>query len=119
MAFSDLFIGDSQSMAVESAILGTPNIRFNSFAGQVGVMKELEEKYHLIIGISSEKPDVLLETIDKFLNTPDISTEYKRNRKKLIQDKIDVTQFMTWFVENYPDSRRIIKNDPNYQYNFK
>lgn len=119
MAFADLFVGDSQSMSVESALLGIPNIRFNSFAGRIGVLKELEEKYHLTIGISSDKPDVLLETIDNFIRTPEILDQYKNNRQKLLQDKIDVTQFLTWFVDNYPESSQIMKDNPDYQYRFR
>ena len=36
-----------------------------------------------------------------------------------MEEKIDVTDFMVWFIENYPESNRIVKKDPNYQYNFK
>ena len=41
--YADLFISDSQSMTVESAILGTPNIRFNDFVGKISVLEELEK----------------------------------------------------------------------------
>lgn len=37
----------------------------------------------------------------------------------MLQDKIDVTAFMVWFIENYPKSVEIIKDNPKYQYNFK
>ena len=32
---------------------------------------------------------------------------------------IDVSAFFTWFVENYPQSREIMKNNPLYQFRFK
>jgi predicted glycosyltransferase len=31
----DLYIGDSQTMAAEAAVLGIPSIRFNSFVGKL------------------------------------------------------------------------------------
>ena len=34
-------------------------------------------------------------------------------------DEIDVTAFMVWFVENYPKSVQVMKNNPDYQYKFK
>ncbi len=119
LANAELFIGDSQSMAVESALLGIPNIRFNSFAGRIGVLQELEEKYHLTISISSEEPNILLDAVDKFLNSASIHLEYREKRQKLIKEKIDVTQFLTWFVDSYPESKQIMENNPNYQYRFR
>ncbi len=46
-----LFIGDSQSMCAEAGVLGVPFIRYNTFVGRLGYLKELEEKYELGIGI--------------------------------------------------------------------
>ena len=37
----------------------------------------------------------------------------------MLADKIDVTAFMVWFIENYPGSFRIMKEEPDYQYRFK
>ena len=33
--------------------------------------------------------------------------------------KIDVTAFMVWFVENYPDSVKIMRENSDYQLRFK
>ena len=38
-------------MAVEAAMLGTPSLRFNDFAGKIGVLEELEHKYELTFAI--------------------------------------------------------------------
>jgi predicted glycosyltransferase len=42
LAFAEFFIGDSQSMTVESALLGVPAIRVNDFAGRISILQELE-----------------------------------------------------------------------------
>jgi predicted glycosyltransferase len=43
LAFAEFFIGDSQSMTVESALLGVPAIRVNDFAGRISILRELED----------------------------------------------------------------------------
>jgi predicted glycosyltransferase len=117
--YSDLLISDSQSMSVEAAMLGTPSIRFSDFAGKIGVLEELEHKYGLTHGVETREPDKLLEKIIELVNTPNLKEIYQKRREKMLQDKIDVTALMVWLVENYPESVRIMKEAPDYQYRFK
>ena len=42
-----MYIGDSQSMAIEAALLGTPGIRFNDFNNKIGHLNELKNVYKL------------------------------------------------------------------------
>lgn len=121
MAFATLYLGDSQSMAVEAAMLGVPSLRFNDFVGpkRIGVLVELEEKYKLTYGISSKQPEVLYDKVKEILALPNIREEWQERRQKMLADKIDVTAFFTWFIENYPESKKIMKENPDYQYNFK
>ena len=119
MAFASLYIGDSQSMAVEAAMLGTPSLRFNDFAGRIGVLEELEHKYGLTFGIKTSNPQQLYDKIEELLHLPDLKAEFQRRRAKMLSEKIDVTAFFTWFIENYPQSAQIMKENPDYQYNFK
>jgi hypothetical protein len=37
----------------------------------------------------------------------------------MLSEKIDVTAFFTWFIENYPESQRIMQENPDYQRHFK
>lgn len=32
---------------------------------------------------------------------------------------IDYVAFLTWFIENYPESQKIMKENPDYQWRFK
>jgi len=117
LAEASLFIGDSQSMTVEASLLGTPNIKFNNFAGKISVLEELENNYKLTIGLNTEQEDELFQHIEKLFSTP--KSEFKERKKKLLNDKIDVTAFFIWFIENYPRSAKIINDNPDYQYKFK
>lgn len=100
MAFATLYIGDSQSMAVEAAMLGTPSIRFNDFAGKIGVLEELEKKYQLTIGIPSSNPQRMYTTIEQMLKTENLRELYQQRRQKMLDEKTDVAAFYTSFIEN-------------------
>lgn len=117
--YADLFVGDSQSMAVESAMLGTPNIRFNAFVGRINVLNEIEGDYNLSIGIDSKDEATLIEVIRKTVSDPHSKQLFRNRLKNMILDKIDVSQFMAWFIENYPSSKKQAKSDINIFRNFK
>ncbi|MBN1227067.1 MAG: DUF354 domain-containing protein [Deltaproteobacteria bacterium] len=117
--YATLFIGDSQTMASEAAILGTPAIRCNTFVGQISYLEEEEHKYGLTYGFRPDSFSSLLKKVQELLEQGDLKVEWQSRRQKMLSDKIDVTSFMIWFIENYPESKRIMKNNPNYQYNFR
>jgi len=119
LAAASFLICDSQSMSVEAAMLGVPSIRFSSFAGKISVLEELEHKYKLTFGINPDSPEKLFSKLDELLKTHDLKNEFQLRRKKMLADKIDVTSFLVWFIENYPHSANIMKTNPDYQYNFK
>ena len=119
MAYAKMYIGDSQTMAAEAAVLGVPSIRFNDFVGKLGYLEELEHKYGLTFGINPSEPEKLYQTIKKILDMPNLENIWQKRRKKMLNEKIDVTQFMTWFIENYPKSVSIMEHDSSYQYKFK
>ena len=119
MAFATLYIGDSQSMSVEAAMLGTPSLRFNDFAGKISVLNELETKYQLTYGIHSSKPEKLFAKLDELLVLPNLKEVFQQRRLQMLADKIDVTAFFTWFIENYPESTNVMRSNPDYQYRFK
>lgn len=115
MNYADLYIGDSQSMAVESAMLGIPGIRFNDFVGKIGVLNELENTYKLTTGIPASNPDKLFAEVQKFLKDSSLKHKFIQRRKLLLKTKIDVTAFITWFIENYPHSVDKLNNFSSYK----
>jgi len=116
--YSDLFIGDSQTMTAEAAVLGTPSIRFNDFVGKLGYLEELEHVYKLTFGVSPSQPESLYNKMDELLNMPDLKRVWRDRRQKMLSEKIDVTKMFVWLIENYPRSIDILKIDPDYQFIF-
>ena len=117
--YADLFIGDSQTMVAEASVLGTPSIRYNDFVGKLSYLEELELKYNLAFGINTSDINNLYEKVEELLSIPNLKSIWQKRRQKMLSEKIDVTAFMVWFIENYPESIKIMKNNPNYQSRFK
>ncbi|MFP8890749.1 DUF354 domain-containing protein [Natrialbaceae archaeon A-CW2] len=92
--YADLYAGDSQTMATEAAILGTPAVRSNSFAGDGDMSNfvELEEEYGLLYSRSDENKTI--EIIHELLDDPNAKDSWHEKRERLIDDKIDVTEYM-------------------------
>jgi uncharacterized protein len=119
MYYSEMLITDSQSMTVEAAMLGVPSIRFNDFAGRIGILEELEHVYKLTYGIRSSDKDLLLDKIDMLLSITDLRKVFHDRNAKMISDKIDITAYLVWLIQNYPESLRTIQQTPAYQNKFK
>lgn len=129
MAFASLYIGDSQTMAAEAAMLGVPFVRFNDFVGRIGYLRELEDVYHLGYGIRANTEPFTPEKVDWIDEEPKVQPcgaeamykivkelmamdaeerrkLYQERRQKMLSEKIDFAKFLTWFIENYPESRK-------------
>lgn len=115
MAYCSLYIGDSQTMAAEAGVLGVPFIRFNDFVGRISYLDELENKYKLGYGITTDKVAELYSTIKILIKTKNIKDIFQKRREKMLSEKIDLSLFLTWFIENYPKSAEEIKHSPEYQ----
>lgn len=122
MAFASLYLGDSQTMAAEAGVLGTPFVRFNDFVGRIGYLRELEDVYRLGYGIhASELP--LDSPIKRADGTPQPCGEqalyraveelvsltasqrhelYDARRAQMLKDKIDLAAYLTHYIETYP-----------------
>lgn len=117
--YATMLIGDSQTMTSEAAILGTPAIKCNTFAGKLSIPNELENKYQLCYSFLPEDTDKFFYKIEELLGNKNLKSEFLIRKERLIADKIDVTAFYVWFIENYPESVNIMKENPEYQYIFR
>ncbi len=100
--YAKILVCDSQTMATEAGILGTPAIRSNTLVGTMSNFRELQEKYGLVY--SYQDPRKALEKALELLENENLKKKWEVKREKLLRDKIDVTAFMKDFFERYPDS---------------
>ena len=115
LAYAQMVVADSQTMTAEAAVLGTPALRFNDFVGRLSYLEELEHCYGLIRGIPTSEPSRLLDTISEWLGKKDQKKEWQMKQEKMLKEKIDVTAFFVWFIENYPNSLDQL-NSGNFQW---
>lgn len=101
MAYSSMFLGDSQTMTSEAAILGVPALKCNTFAGRLSVPNMLEQKYGLCYAYQPTQFDEMYHHIEQLLaRDPEVlKTEWQSKRQRMLQDMIDPTEFFVNYIE--------------------
>lgn len=89
LAYADLFIGESATMAAESAVLGTPGLYVSTI--RLGYTAELEDRYDLLGNFDG--PNRQSEAIAAGVSILDDYDQalWDRRRRRLLDDKIDTT----------------------------
>lgn len=118
IAFASLVFGESSTMSEEAAMLGVPSIYIDNDSRYY--TKYLEQDYQLMYNLTESEEDQLRAVqIGMEILKQDDMQKWRERKESLLHDKIDVTTFLVWLVENYPKSRRIIAGNPDFQYKFK
>lgn len=89
--YSDLFVGESATMASESAMLGTPAI-FIDNEGR-GYTNLLEKKYGIVSNFRENSEDVK-KAVAKAISILQSKTDYKAVRKQILADCIDTSEYI-------------------------
>lgn len=108
-----LMIGEGGTMHTEAFVLGVPTICMNPLDS--GAAQYQEKNFSYRTAHSCDKKNIL-EIAHQFLTN---EIDYDVERKVLENDTINPTDFLIWFVENYPESKKIMKENPDYQYIFR
>lgn len=109
-----MFIGEGTTMAMEAAILGTPSVYINTL--QYSNVEDME-RYGLLYNLKNSKDSV--KKILDLIMEKDLKINSSNKKHVMLSNKIELTAFMVWFVENWPDSFGIMKENPDYQKRFK
>lgn len=99
LSSADLYIGDSQTMAAEAALLGTPAIRSNSFVGPNDMSNFilLQEKYGLLYNVA--KPVDAIALAAKLSETSHKS-EWLKKRESYYAQIGDINAKIVELLEN-------------------
>jgi predicted glycosyltransferase len=94
LAGAALYAGDSQTMATEAAVLGTPAVRSNSFAGDTDMSNfvDLETQYGLLYSRADE--GTALRLVERLADDPEAGERWAARRERLLADTIDVTAYV-------------------------
>jgi predicted glycosyltransferase len=112
--YCEMFISESGTMASEAAILGKPVIYVNSLP----LMGYLEEQQKAGLLFHFNNSGKAFESVKALVKQYNLRETFQEKAKEILKNKIDPTLFLVWFVENYPGSVRIIKENPDYQERF-
>jgi len=110
--YANLYFGEGGTTAVEAALLGTPSVHVEAFKTKSGEVKdatqihgnfdELVNKYRMLSTFADTNQ--AFNTALQILQDKNAKKDMERKRERLLKEKIDVTAFMTSFIENYPES---------------
>jgi len=106
LAFAYMFIGEGVTMASEAAVLGTIAICINT---SYPVYADFEQKYGLICNFISGNG--VLSKVLELIKDENLKNKARALSGKLLGDKINLTSFMVWLIENYPE--RITESEIN------
>lgn len=104
LAFAHIFVGESSTMATESALLGVPAIYVND--SQLGYIRDIESS-GLIYSYteSDDDQESAIRKASEIVQSND-NTKYRDLRNQLLCNKVDLSSFLFWFLTNYPDSKQ-------------
>lgn len=114
--YASLYLGEGGTIAAEAAVLGTYAIHVSTTAKHCGIFTELQ-KYGLLDFFDAEV-EALPKALE-VLKSPNLKIECRQKKNRLIKDKLDVTMFKVWLVENFPESIKNISDQPEYLDIFK
>jgi len=106
--YADLYIGEGGTMAAEAAVLGTPSIHVEANSEGIatgslsGNFREFRDRYGLL-HFYADQDEAFSKAVELLKNSR-TKEEWKKKRENLLKDKVDVTAWMTDFVEHYPKS---------------
>lgn len=97
--YATLFFGESATMASESAVLGTPAIYLDNDGR--GYTDDLEKSYGLVNNFteSNEDQERAIRKGVELLQNPNLKQETMIKRNMMLEEKIDVTQYLIEFIE--------------------
>jgi predicted glycosyltransferase len=108
--YATLYVGEGGTTASEAVMLGTHAIIVSTLSKYCGVRTDLNQYDLLWI---SESDEYTINKAIELLQNVDLKALGRYNRSRLIAEKIDVTALMVWFIENYPESVDVVKENPD------
>lgn len=114
---ASLFFGEGASMAAEAAILGTPSVFVNSIWSGNGA--DLE-KYGLFFQFKSnlEEQEKAIKQAIFIAKKGKENMGCKQKQSEYLKDKIDASEFLKWFIVEFPESNTRIITNPEFIKNF-
>lgn len=115
LAGASLLISEGATMASEGALLGIPVVYVNPLP--LMCYLKTEQEAGLLTHFSSTQG--LIEHLASYMQNHELLSETKVKRDRMVADFIDPLPFLLWFIENWPQSYKIMCDNTLYQNKFK
>lgn len=106
---SRIVISEGATIASEAGVLGTPAIYVNSISR---CYNEDQETYGTVINLRNDNN--LLETVKRIVEDENYKFKTRESAKKMVNEKIDLTRLLVWFIDGYPATTGIYKRTDNH-----
>lgn len=93
LAYARGVVGESATMCSEAAVLGVPSLYINPL--KLGYLEEQENSYNLVQNLSPDDVSGVLSAVDEFPRG-----DAGAARQRLLEEKIDVSEWMVRFFES-------------------
>ena len=111
LAHATLVFGESATMVSEAAMLGVPGIYLDDTGRYY--TRDQQQRYGLCWCYTESPADqqsAIAQAVSLLSREPDaLAKQMHAASKKLLGEKIDVTGWLVWFVENWPQSADTVR----------
>jgi len=106
LAAADLVVGDSQTVCSEAGVIGTPSLRFNTWAGRHPYQVELEERWGLTKAYLLTDEAAFFADLDRMLgDLPEVQRAHDAGRQRMLEwcgDPVDDLTAWTYELAGRP-----------------
>lgn len=97
LALASLHVGESATMAAESAVLGVPAVYISDLGR--GYTDELDERYGLVHRFSTAEEQAVTARVQQLASSPDLGADATAQRTRMLADKVDLTGWMIDYLD--------------------
>jgi predicted glycosyltransferase len=98
-------------------VLGVPSVHCSDL--RPGYITDLERRHGLLRSFTHHDFQAALASGKEFLQEGDaLKQALSRRREKMLSESIDVVAFLTWFIDRFPESVKVLSVDPQYAKRF-
>lgn len=103
MAYSAMFLGDSQTMTSEAAVLSVPALKCNTFAGRLSVPNMLEQRFDLCYAYQPQQFKEMYSHVERLLacDPEELKNEWQKKQQRMLAEMIDPTEFFVNYIEEH------------------
>lgn len=96
LALATCYVGDSQTMAAEAALVGTPSFQISTWSRRLAYLVELEDAYGLVRSFTPAQVEEARAAIRETLDDDGAEARRRAGWERMLAEKEDVA---TWYLD--------------------